>query len=331
VAAPPFDLGKIFGELKRLYGGGSFELRIRAGGRIRGTVPIYIAKELAAPAAPPAAATGGMGEIMTLMMTQQQAAADRQMDMMLAMNKSQTDLMAAIFTGNRGGGEKISDTVALIAALQPKGGGVKETLETFAAFKALTDGTGGGDKGGGEFDAEDLLGSAGRLAGPVMRGLADFLQRRGIGPGGGAGEGADFSANGAHPPSGGGPLALEATPSRFRVIELVKIDVVYGYERGHDPGKVADLVYDVIEANNVTEAEINELATTFALSPTGLEDLAAEGVDLRERPQWAHDFFATLAEIHASVHSEEAEDSERPGGGAANAAGNGAAKPRRAA
>jgi hypothetical protein len=85
---------------------------------------------------------------------------------------------------------------------------------------------------------------------------------------------------------------------------------------------VADLVYDVIEANNVTEAEIADLAATFALSPTGLADLAAEGIDLTSDPQWAAEFFSALNEIHLEAIADLAGRE----GGPRDAAPNGGAR-----
>lgn len=99
------------------------------------------------------------------------------------------------------------------------------------------------------------------------------------------------------------------------------MDVNYGFMRGHDAEKIADLVFDVIEANNVTGAEIDELAAHFALSPTGLDDLAREGIDLRSNPKWAAEFFAAL---HA-IHSGAEDDPDGGDGRAPDLGGNGEA------
>lgn len=328
---PPFDnFTEVMADLRERFGGGDYELRVTAGGAIRKNVPFTVAREKKpalgqAPA--PAAAPDRYGELMVMMMNNQTAAADRQSQMLVEMNKSQAAMMGPLLAAMAGGGggkaTSVADTIALVAALQGgnKGGGLKDTLEAMAAFKALMGdegGRGGGDGDGEGFDPGDLVRSAGRLAGPVMKSLADYLQRqRGGEPGGpsasGLGEPADL-AGGAP-----GQLALGPAGSRFRILDLVRVDVTYMFERGHAPDKAADLVYDVIEANNVTEEEITDLAATFALSPTGLDDLAAEGIDLRARPAWAHEFFAALA----AIHSGEIDDPEREPGGEEDPAGHG--------
>jgi hypothetical protein len=303
---------------------------VTALGRIRANSPFSIAKEREPPRAPPAPAAGlGTMDFLGMMLAQQsearrdaQAAADRQMTMITGLA---TAIVPALLQrpAATAPGTSVADTLALVAAMQNgKGGGLKDTLEAMAAFKALMGdaggGSGGGDDGGPDLDLGDLAGSAARLAGPAMKALGDYLQRQRPGQV----DPAAPNPNPAGPPpiGHGDHLALGSPePSRYRLIELVRVDVVYGFERGHDAEKIADLVYDVIEDNNVTEAEINVLAVTFALSPTGLEDLAREGIDLRARPQWAADFFAALA----AIHSEQAANLGGAGGGETDIEGNG--------
>ena len=330
---PPFDLSAVFSDLKERFGGGDFELRIYAGGRIRKNVNIAIAKER--DRAPPAAApAGGMSEIFALMLNQaaesrrdQAAAAERQMSMFVAMQDSQSKLLAAVLPAMAGGGGgKASETVALITALQDRreGGGIKETIEAMAAFRTLMEPV-GGDQGGrpDAFDPDDLLGSGARLVGPAVKALADYVTR--LRPADAANPAGLAPDQLAGPPPAGAPpgLALGPAPSRFRILDLVRVDVIYCYQRGHDPEKAAELVYDVILANQVSDAELDELAAAFAFSPAGLDDLAAEGIDLRQRPEWAREFFAALV----AIHSGEANDSDGGEGGASDLAGDGAPRP----
>lgn len=323
---PPWDLSKLFSDMRERFGAGFYQLRIFAAGKIKKNVDFSIAKEKATSAIPVVAAQPGnqFSELISLMMTQQQAAADRQMEMMMASQRSTTDLLTAVLPALAGGGGRdhgssTSETIALITALQDRkggSGGLKETLEAMAAFRTLLGPQEAPEAAaGGGFDMEDLLTSGGRLVGPAMKALGDYVNRNR----GGGGEGAVASASLTAPPSGGDQLALAAAPSRWRIIDLVRVDVTYGFERGHDPEKIADLVYDVIEANKVTEEEINDLAATFAFSPTGLDDLAREGIDLRARPQWAAQFFQALA----AIHSGETDDLSGGSGGAPDSAANG--------
>lgn len=330
-----FDLFAIMRDMRERFGPGNYELRVFAGGRQRAVWPFTVAQDKApapAPAAPAQPQGLGAADLVAMMLSQaaearrdQAAAADRQMALMAEMGKSQAAMMTAILGRPQ---NSMADTLALVAALQGAGGkspGLKDMVETLVALDGLRGGSGGdagGDRGGGDgLDLESLVHDGGRLVGPLVKGLADLVTRR-------RGDPDDPSAGGA---AGRGPvdqLALGAPgsppPSRtgYRVLDLIGDDVLYFYGRGHDPEKAADLVFDVIEANHVTEPELQELATTFALSPTGLDDLAALGIDLRERAGWAVDFFRALY----AIHQGEGDDSAGGGGGEGDAAGNGAAR-----
>ena len=321
-ATLPIDLPVIMAEMKERFGPGNYEIRISARGKVRANSQFTIAKEKTPPvAAAPANPPLSTSELFAMMITQQEnarrdasAAADRQMTMI-------TTMMTAIIPAlaGRQAGTSPSELAALVTALRREGGGMKETVETLAAFRTLIQGDGGGDGDGKEtgLDVNDLVGSGARLVGPAMRAIGDLISQRRAGS-----DGTGPSASGAGGPQGApDQLALGHAPSRFRVIELVKVDILYGFGRGHDAAKVADLVYDVIEANQVTEAEIDELAAAFALSPTGLDDLAREGIDLRSNPTWAAEFFS---ELHA-IHTGAADDLDGDNGSTPDVGGNGEA------
>lgn len=329
--SPPFEFGNIFQEMKERFGGGQFELRIRAGGRIRGNLPFNIAREKERAATPTVAANPQgmtMGEMVTLLLAQQAEARREASDrsaattaMVAAAATAVGPALIALFNRPPPAANQTSETIALITALQDRkggGGGIKETLEAMAAFKQLIGPAEGAEPPGG-FDPDNLIESGARLVGPAMKALGDYVSRMR----GGGSEGVDDSASGTGAHGAPGQLALAPAASRFRLIELVRVDVTYGFERGHDPEKIADLVYDIILANNVTQLEIDELAAAFALSPTGLDDLAAEGIDLRARPQWAGEFFSALA----AIHSEETADPGGGGGSPPDPATNGGARP----
>lgn len=322
---PPWNLSQIFQDMRERFGPGFYQLRIYANGKIRKNVDFSIAKEKTTLAAAPSnnAQSSQFSDMLLLMMQNSRDAADRQMNMMQAMSKQTTDLLAAILPAMAGGGgNRASETVALIAALKDaggSGGGIKDTLEAMAAFKTLLGHSSDDGEGRGEaVDLDDLAGTAVRLIGPGVKALGDYLQRS-RDPA--ASEGGAPSANGTAAPGAGGQLALGAPPSRHPLLDLVRDDVNYMFKRGFDPAKAADLVYDIIVANEVAEEEINALATLFALSPNGLEDLAREGIDFRSAPGWANAFFAELVAIHRG----ERDDPAGPGGGQADVAENGSA------
>jgi len=326
-ASLPLDMPTIMADMKERFGPGQYELRVTAKGRVRANSPFSISKErTSAMAAAPAQPAMGTADLFALMMQQQDAArrdqaaaADRQMTMITTL---MTTLVPVLAGGRQQTGTSAAEIAALVTALRPEGGqggGLKDTLEAMAAFKTLMGGDGGEAKDGdGGLDMNDLVGSGARLVGPAMKALGDYIanQRRPAGEPGGPSVGGTGETQA--PP---GQLTLGPPGSRFRLIELVKVDVAYGFSRGHDPEKIADLVYDVVEANHVTGAEIDELAAHFALSPTGLEDLAREGIDLRSNPQWAAEFFAAL---HA-IHTGAADDLDGGDGRAPDLGGNGEA------
>lgn len=325
---PPWNLSAIFSDMRERFGSGFYQLRIYAAGKIRKNVDFAIAKEKSTALGAPVVSTGGgqFSEMMAMVMSQNaearreaSAAADRQATMITAMVTALVPVLGAALT-NRPAGGQASETVALITALQDRkggGGGLKETLEAMAAFKTLMGpGEGSGGEAGGGVDLDDLAGSAVRLIGPGIRAVGDYMARQ---RGQAGSEAGGPSASGPAAPGAVDQLALGPPASRFPIIDLVRDDVTYMFNRGFDPAKAADLVYDIIEANNVSEGEVNALAAAFALSPNGLEDLAREGIDLRSRPSWAAEFFA---ELHA-IHSAAPDDSGGGEGGAGDPTANG--------
>lgn len=171
-----------------------------------------------------------------------------------------------------------------------------------------------------------------RLIGPAIKGAADFMTKRTQGrdevPGG-----VEPHSEEAPPLRLGAPIAgpvLEGPtgthgrePSAYPIIDLIRDDVVFCYARNHDPEKAADMVYDTLDAHQVTEADINALMAAVAIAPGGyLEFFASEGIDLRQRPEWAEAFLAALVSIHTEADADD-DNSERGTGGDPNASQDG--------
>lgn len=327
----PLDLDAIMAEMRERYGPGAYEIRFKAKNKIAANHLFNIAKERGdhrlggAPAAP--APPSSNTEFFQMMMQQQSearrdaaAAADRQVTMITGLATALAPLLLARQAPQS---TTAADTIALVTALQDRkggGGGLKETVETFAAIKSLM---GPGDSeprdAGADFDPGDLVASGARLIGPAAKAIGDYLNRSR--EPGAAGAAAAPGAAGVAADPAAAPLQLGApAASRYRLVNLVAIDVAYGFQRGHDPDKIADLVFDVILANGATDPEIMELATVFALSPDGLESLAREGIDLRSNPAWADEFFAALTRYY----HETSNDRDGPDGGEPDLAGDGA-------
>lgn len=327
---PPFDFATMFAELKDRFGGGDFQLRIFAGGRIRKNVDFSIAKEKN-PLIVEKKDSSDTAAMFQMMMNMQmeagreaRAASDRMMQMMMQSQQTTTQLMIAAM----GGREKAADFIPLIAAMKgdaPSGNPMKEAIETLTAAKGLF----GGNDGGG-FNPDDLVGSALKVAGPVMAAVGKAVeQRRGQAaedagqlpaPQPGPLMLAGGGMNAAHDPA----LASLAGPSRYPVLDLVRDDVLFMFRRGHDPQRAAEVVFDTIDAHNVSDDAINELVLAFTTSADPLADLAAEGIDLRSRPDWAQGFLTALVALHADAGGS-GDDPQRGGGSGADAGDHGQA------
>jgi len=343
-ATLPIDLPAIMAEMKERFGPGNYELRVTAKGRVRANSTFSIAKEKAAPAGLAPAAKNDDSSTMTLfqiMLAQQadarreaQQQADRQMQIMQQSNQQTMQLFAAMsqqttamMTAMMGGREKASDFLPLLTAMQPQQSGMKDAVETLVALKGLLPGEGGG---GGGFDADDLVGSAARLAGPVLGAIGRAVQQRQTPPA----NGHELAAEPTAPltlPGGPAPLAIAAPVAADpsdpvqRVLRHIADDVIFMFARGYDPALAAEAVYGRFETAGVGEQELNDLVAAFYASPDWIADLAARGVDLRADRQWAQDLLQALVSIHTSpLPGGEHHDPERGGGGEADASGHGA-------
>lgn len=316
--APPFDLSAIFSELKERFGGGDFQLRIFAGGRIRKNVDFSIVKEKAPLIAPASDKADNMTMMMFQMMMKQSEDASRQraddMRDRQAAAERQTAMIVSLATAAipalLGGREKTSDLMQAIAAFQPKNDGnpMKDALETLTLAKGLFEPKGDGEKGAG-FDADDIVGSVLKIAGPVAGAVGRAFTGRREAASNPVEVPRDDASQQLMLPQGGppyeGPINTHGKPqSPYPILDLIRADVLFMFARNHDPQKAADVVYDTIEAAEVTEAEINDLVAAFAVSPDWLGELAAAGIDLRTRPEWANEFLQALVSIHGDVGGE---------------------------
>jgi len=325
--SPPFDMSDIMRSLKEEIGGGDYALRLMADNKVRRTVHFSIMRDRVDPAAAAKKDEGTSLSMFQLMMTQQadsrreaQASADRQMQMMQQANQQTMQMFAAmssqttaILTAMMANREKVTDLVPLFSAMQPPQGGMKDAVETLVALKGLLPGEGGG----GGFDPDDLVGSAVKLAGPLLAAGGRMLQQRQA-----AGhEALAEPAQALALPGAPGPLQLTMNPAPDdpveRVLRHIRDDVLFMFRR-YDPELAAEAVYARIEAAGVGEQELNDLVAAFYASPDWIEDLAARGLDLRSDRAWAADFLQGLVAVHTSPV---------PGGGDDHTGGNGGSTP----
>jgi hypothetical protein len=345
--AAPFDFTEIYTSLKARFGGGDYRMTIMCAGKLAKQHEFSIygpAINLPAPGAPLTPANDAMkpGDMLALMMTQaaearreaqdqqrffmeQQSARDARMMQVLA---TVVPVVAPLLFGNR---EKLSDVLTLMQASRPDNN-LKETVETFAALKTLFGGEGGAAPPPG-FDPDDIVGSIGRLAGPILGAAGRaFNGREAAQPAQLAAPAGDGLLHLPGPPPGG--FEVNPTPAadapRLPVLELVKPHVAYFFSAHLDPGLAAEAVADIMARAQVTEADLNGLVASFTLSADWLADLAAQGLDLRSDAAWANEFLAQLVSFWNDSHGDGG-DSDGPGRRVADNADDAEARPARVA
>lgn len=331
----PIDMSAIVSDLKERFGGGSYQLRIMAQGRVRKNIDFDIVKEKT-PAVQQK--NDSMGEMFPLLITMMNGSADRQMQMMMQMsqqtqamfaqmNQSQTAMMTALVPAMMGNREKASDIIAMVSALKGDDkGGMAGIVETIKAVREILPGS----EGGG-FDPEGSLIENGlKLAGPVLGALSRNLEAR-----------RDAAPQGFAPPAPvhvapriAAPVAVEpahvisvaepvAPVEPHPLIAEIADDVLAHFKKRRDPDFAAEMVYDLIAERPNLGAEIDELVAAFTVSTDWLSDLAAQGLDLRAAPEWANAFLQGLIGQHAGIDGDD-DAPERGSGGVGDLAGHAA-------
>lgn len=274
---PPINTAELIEELKRDYGGGRYMFRFRAGGRIKGGKEISLAVPKANVIATPKSDDGIIAMMMGMMQMQaqaQQQSADRQMQMMQTMQSSTNTLLGAILPAMMGG----RDTPAsMIAALSPlmgdkNKGGMLETVEMIRLIKdILPSGDSGSDENG--------LQSALRAFAPVMAaGASQMLnnpqpQRQAV----------------AYTPSTQPATMLpQQAPitSGDPILAVIGDDLRYFASRMIDPEVTADALAELLERSGIKQDEFLALVTRLSVG-NWIENLYAEGIDLRGKDEWA--------------------------------------------
>lgn len=342
--APPYDLTDIMNMCKEEFGGGDYVFRLMVDGKIKKTFFFSIKREKNEALNGRIAGRGDdQVNMFQLMMAQQaearqdaQAANDRMMQMMLQSNQQTMQMFAAMsqqsstmMTAMLGGREKVTDFLPMIAAMNKgQGGGIKETLDALVIAKGLFQGDGGEKDDAPGFDADNVVGSLVRMAGPVASAIS-----RAVGRGGGQAQPnpAALDYTGADPEPvapltfpGPAPTAAIAPPivprdtidaagyGRFPVLAAVRDEVVLMFSKGYSPRTAAAAIYDRVVELGVTEDQLGELVVAFTSSPDVLGELAAAGIDLRARPDWAGEFFQELVACHAEAGDDDDDGDAEP-------------------
>lgn len=366
---PPINMDEISEHLKAEFGGGDYRLTIFAGGKTRKQIEFSILGEPKMPSASgpgrPADAFGG-GDFFKYWMAMQaeqrqreddarrdreareeqwrrdqQTAADRREDRQTALVGT---LVAAfgpalipVLTGaNR---EKLTDLLAIMNSQRDKGGGMKETLDMLMVAKTLF---GDGPKPDG-WDPADIVGSLGRLAGPVAEAAGRAFRGRGAQPAEVEPPEEYLSLPEPDPPAATGQALPPPPPpagESSRLVALVRPHILFFFGSDLPPDLAAEAIVVILRRENVSDEEVAGFATAFALSPDWKTDLAGEGIDLRSNPEWADEFLDELVgqwsesagnpdagDGDPGRRGDPADDAPRspPGGGAPKRKGKGAA------
>lgn len=324
---PPIDTSELMDGLRNDWGAGDYALRVRAAGKIKSTKFISIAASKSAPAITPS--KNDNNELLQILLAQNAASKSDMMQMTTLMMQSQQasqqqmmQLMTVLLPAMMGGKEKTSELLTAFATLQnmgDKGGGMKEAIETLVAAKSLF---GGGESGGSNLDLDDnMIGNALKIAGPLLGGLAKTVSERGQQQ-----QVTVLPPVQPHVPPqpvpvmlpNGGEVAIPDQVSRFPVLDLIKDDVLFLFNRQHDPELSAEVVIETLEKHQVEEAAISDVIAAFAVSPNWIEELASEGIDLRSNPVWANQFLSALV----SLYTAPSGDDDDTGGGTGGAKDN---------
>lgn len=320
VMFPPIDTDALMTDLRARFGPGQYAARIMKNGKVFTTLHFAIAQELNN--TPPIqqdvfGGSGGNG-ILALIMNQ----SNNQMQMMQAQMQAQaaaqansTQMMVSMFTSIIPALTGNKDTpAAMISALAPfinkDDGGMKGAIETLAAAKGLFGGS-------NEAPAENLLDAAVKFAPAAMGALTAALEARGntralAAP-------APFSA----PQHSSAPISIPGSaPITDPILQAIGPDIVFYAAREYLPADAASMVAQRLEDKGIGLDDVQSLVARIAATPSWLETLASEGVDVRAYPEWAQAF---LVALHAELSDDpgDVDDSARSGGGGQDAPSDG--------
>lgn len=326
---PPFDSAELMNYLKEAHGPGDYCIRVYVDGQngSKGQRNFSIATDLRKAIAQPApgdsfteklllALVGGGGmkgnsEVAELIKAQQ-ASADRSADLMKTVLIAAIPGVLALLKPRETDPAETFKTIA--GLVQPKATGFGEALEMMKAVREFMP----APAAPGEDDG--WVSTAVRALAPsvpdIARGLSDLAAR-----GRGEGQGQAVTVQPYRPP----PPAALAGPAgpagRFPLLAAIREDVLFYFGRRHDPEFAAEGVREVMDKAGFGEADFAPIVAAFLASPNWVDDLAAEGLDLRGEPAWAQAF---LNAIIAS-YSGDGDDRDGGEGRAANPGENGGA------
>lgn len=305
---PPINVDSILDTLRNDWGAGSYQLRIRAKGRIVTTKQLDIAGD----PEPRNKKKEDNSRDMTDLLLQQAATSKtdmmQMMQIQMQMMQAGNQQMIALMTVMMGGKDKTSEVMSALAPFMvQKQGGMEETIKTMVAMKELL-----GDGNGGGGDKSFFEQAAGALLPAIAGAATGMMGQQG-------GEQPQFQPMPQQQflPPQSHPQQPQTTPSPIPsdpLIRLIAPEVLFYAARGFDPDAAADQVVTTLQTNQVPIDAINSLVVRLGQSPDWIASLAQYGLDLRQHREWAQQFLQSLVTRYQSVVGANANSVGQAGG-----------------
>lgn len=317
-----FDMDKLIGHIQSTFGNGDYKVTPRVKGRIIKHIPISLGDPRTPTTSPLAPARENNSEMMLAMMQMQQSSMLQMQQMQAqatAANQQMIGNIVAAFAPvitaivSRPPTDPLAVIGPLAAALKPDAPreGIKDMIESAAALKTLI----GGDGGSGGDDLMSL--GAKTLPGLIEMGKQAMAQRpapapvptiRSVAP-------APAPRPTVQPPMRAIPIVRPVaipTPEQ-RIVAMIRPTVLECMARDTKPHEAAAQIAGVLKQRGVTDDVLLPLAGKF-VGPDPLSDLAALGLDLRAKPDWANAVITGLVAIFTGEIDASVSDDDRGGG-----------------
>lgn len=344
--SPPINVDNVLDELKGEYGGGEYQLRIFANGRVAKAKLVNISGPPKMPGTASERQRDMSSELIPMMMSQQTASSDRQMQMMMAMMTQQSQaadrqmqMMVTLLPALMGGKTDPLAMVQAIMSMKPdKENSLADTLALITAAKNLVSGEPPGE--------ESLLQTGLKMFGPALANAAASMPQQQQAPApapqpmlenpqpryvSSPGGGQPFGMSGGNVPGPRGhggmyvsdapiPTVMASLPYLSDpVLSVIGQDVLFFAARQYPPDIAAELTLNLIEKAGVAENDIMALVVRFTTSPDWIADLATQGIDLTQQRQWAGEYLDEL--VAQYTDNGEGDDDTSGGSGGESHAG----------
>jgi hypothetical protein len=326
--AAPINPDTLLDEIKSEYGGGEYQLRIHAKGKVAKIKRVVVEGRPKFPDDKQEAKDDSLKEFLPMLLNMSQQSGDKTMQMMTMMmgqmqqsSQQQTQMLMTMMTTlipvMMGG--KV-DPVQLATAIAGASGNktsMSEMIATITAVKELV--VSNGDSGGGD---ESMFQTVIKTLGPTLADMATRAPAAATAPApapalpspqarpnpapqprpstpplNGAPQRAIMPPPGPPRPPGApfAPAPQQRPPFMSDpVLSLIGEDVLFFARRKYPPALAAEAILSRLDEAEVPEEAIIALVVRFNGSPDWLGDLARAGIDLRPVKPWADEFLGEL-------------------------------------